>query len=62
MAGNSKATAMKKIRERAKAEKRKEKMLRREARKKAKEAQPEPQEGVDPDLAGIVPGPQRLPY
>ncbi len=62
MAGNTKATAMKKIRERAKADKRKEKVLRREARKTAKVARPESKDGVDPDLEGLKPGPQPLPY
>jgi hypothetical protein len=58
MAGNSKATATKRLRERAKADKRKEKMERRAARKMAKEANPEHRDGVDPDLEGLVPGPQ----
>ena len=62
MATHPKATATKRYRERAKAEKRKEKALRREARKKAKEAQVLPEDGSDPDLAGIVPGPQRPLY
>ena len=58
MAANSKATATKRIRERAKVERRKEKLLRREARKKAKEANPRQEDGTDPDLAGLIPGPQ----
>jgi len=62
MAGNSKATAMKRLRERVKADKRKEKMARRAARKEAKEANPERREGMDPDLEGLVPGPQQPLY
>jgi len=62
MAGNSKATATKRLRERAKADKRKEKMERRAARKMAKEASPERRDGVDPDLEGLVPGPQQPLY
>jgi len=58
MAGHPKATAMKRARERAKMEKRNEKVSRREARKKAKETELPNEEGVDPDLAGITPGPQ----
>ena len=57
MAGNSKATATKRLRERAKMEKRKEKFLRQEARKNTKETYPH-QEGGDPDLTGLIPGPQ----
>lgn len=62
MAAHPKATATKRFRERAKAEKRKEKAMRREARKKAKETQVLPEDGSDPDLAGIQPGPQRPLY
>jgi hypothetical protein len=58
MAGHPKATAMKRARERAKMEKRNEKVARREARKKAKETGDPIQEGIDPDLVGIKPGPQ----
>ncbi len=58
MAGNTKVTATKRFRERAKVEKRNEKMLRRETRKKAKEAELPPEDSSDPDLAGMKPGPQ----
>ncbi len=58
MPAHPKATAMKRSRERAKIEKRNEKMLRRETRKKAKEDELPPEDGSDPDLAGIEPGPQ----
>ena len=59
MAAHPKVTATKRFRELAKTEKRKEKMLRREARKKDKEAELPPDDGSDPDLAGMKPGPQR---
>jgi hypothetical protein len=62
MAGRPKATATKRIRERAKIEKRNEKIMRREARKKAKEAEVPTEDGTDPDLAGMKPGPQRPLY
>lgn len=58
MATHPKITATKRSRERAKIEKRNEKMLRREARKKAKEAKLPSEDGTDPDLAGMKPGPQ----
>jgi len=58
MAANKKATATKRSRERAKVEKRNEKILRREERKKAKENELPTEDGLDPDLAGIKPGPQ----
>lgn len=58
MAGHPKATATKRARERTKLEKRNEKMLRREARKKAKEAELPMEDGTDPDLVGMRPGPQ----
>jgi len=62
LAGHPKATATKRSRERAKIEKRNEKIMRREARKKAKEAELPPEDGTDPDLAGMKPGPQRPLY
>ena len=58
MPAHPKATATKRHRERAKIEKRNEKVRRREARKKAKETEPLPDDGSDPDLAGMKPGPQ----
>lgn len=59
MAAHPRATATKRTRERAKMEKRNEKLLRREARKKAKETELPTPDGTDPDLVGITPGPQR---
>lgn len=58
MAANKKATATKRSRERAKVENRNEKILRREMRKKAKETELPTEDGSDPDLAGMKPGPQ----
>ncbi len=58
MAANKKATATKRSRERAKVENRNEKIQRREERKKAKEAELLTEDGSDPDLAGMKPGPQ----
>lgn len=62
MAAHPKATATKRTRERAKVEKRNEKIMRREMRKKAKETEIPPDDGTDPDLAGIKPGPQTPLY
>jgi hypothetical protein len=53
---------MKRSKERARIEKRNGKVLRREVRKKAKEAELPPEDGSDPDLAGIKPGPQPPPF
>ena len=58
MAAHPKVTSTKRARERSKIEKRNEKLLRREARKKVKEAELPPIDGSDPDLAGLRPGPQ----
>ena len=56
----SRPTQNKRARERARQEKRQEK----EARRADKARQPKPQvaDGEDPDIAGIVPGPQRSPW
>ena len=62
MAAHPKVTSTKRARERAKMEKRNEKILRSAARKKAKEAELPPEDGTDPDLAGMKPGPQRPLY
>jgi len=53
----------KRQKELARKEKNKEKDVRRDQRKKEKsERTTQPgQEGVDPDIAGIIPGPQPLP-
>ncbi|TLY38684.1 MAG: hypothetical protein E6K60_00300 [Nitrospirae bacterium] len=59
MARPGKATLAKRDRERAKQAKQKEKEARRAQRKEEKSAiPPRPKDGEDPDLAGLVPGPQ----
>jgi len=58
MAKLGRASQAKRGREKAKQEKRKEKLERRVLRKQEKEAGPRPVGAEDPDLAGIVPGPQ----
>lgn len=45
-----------------KLEKKQAKAARRAAREAEKAERPDVEEGIDPDLAGIVPGPQPLPY
>lgn len=51
----------KRRKERAKQDKKKEKAARREQRRVEKANQGPTQPGEDPDIAGIVPGPQPLP-
>lgn len=48
----------KRQKELARLEKRKEKEAKKEERKKEKTDRPSDENGVDPDIAGIVPGPQ----
>ncbi len=65
MARPGPTTFAKRQREMRKRERRKEKLARREQRKlekeQAAEEAPETPTGEDPDIAGIVPGPQPLP-
>ena len=58
MAQNKSATFAKRARERARQEKRKEKAEKRAQRREQKADKPDATSGVDPDIAGIVPGPQ----
>ena len=51
----------KRQKELAREEKRRDKEARREERKKEKAERPEGPPGEDPDIAGIVPGPQPAP-
>ncbi|WP_177241398.1 MULTISPECIES: hypothetical protein [Stigmatella] len=51
----------KRQKELARKEKNKEKDARRDQRKKEKADRQPGEEGVDPDIAGIIPGPQPLP-
>jgi hypothetical protein len=61
MAKNSRPSGNKRAREKAQAERNKEKQARRlERREQRANAGPRP-EGEDPDLAGIKPGPQPRP-
>jgi hypothetical protein len=50
----------KRQKELAREEKRKEKLEKKEKRKQQEKENPVP-DGVDPDIAGIVPGPQPIP-
>ena len=56
------AKSTKRERERAKQAKQKEKEARRAQRREAKANQPLPEDGSDPDLAGLRPGPQEPLY
>ncbi len=58
MAQNRSATFAKRARERARQEKRKEKAEKRAQRRAEKDERPTAVNGEDPDIAGIVPGPQ----
>ena len=62
MANRTKATMQKRARERARQERQQEKVQRREENKVRKaNAAPRPAD-EDPDIAGIVPGPQPSPW
>jgi hypothetical protein len=52
----------KRERERARAEKQKQKAVRREEAKQRRSETVPGEPGVDPDIAGIVPGPQKNPW
>lgn len=58
----SRPTQNKRARERAKQEKQKEKAAKRLETKQRRAAQPMTMGGEDPDIAGIVPGPQPSPW
>jgi hypothetical protein len=62
MANRTKVTQQKRARERAKQEKAQEKNRRREEAKTNKISSPQSTGGEDPDIAGIVPGPQPIPW
>jgi hypothetical protein len=62
MANRTKVTQQKRARERAKQERQVEKTRRREEAKVRKANQPQQSGGEDPDIAGIVPGPQPSPW
>jgi hypothetical protein len=58
----SRPTQNKRARERAKQEKQQQKAARRLEAKQRRAANPLPRQGEDPDIAGIVPGPQPSPW
>ena len=62
MANRTKVTQQKRARERAKQERQMEKTRRREEAKVRKANEPQQAGGEDPDIAGIVPGPQPRPW
>ena len=62
MANRTKVTQQKRARERAKQERQQEKSRRREEAKVRKANEPRQAGDEDPDIAGIVPGPQPSPW
>ena len=60
MARNSQPTAAKREREKALTERRQQKFARRQDAKQKKTGDDRRPDGVDPDIADIVPGPQPL--
>jgi hypothetical protein len=63
MANRTKVTQQKRARERAKQERQQEKNRRREETRTRKSNEPHSAStGEDPDIAGIVPGPQPIPW
>ena len=62
MANRTKVTQQKRARERAKQERQQEKSRRREEAKSTKTPKTRGADGEDPDIAGIIPGPQPSPW
>lgn len=62
MANRTKVTQQKRARERARQERQQEKTRRREEAKIRKANAPHADTGEDPDIAGIIPGPQPSPW
>jgi len=60
MARNARPTAAKREREKALSERRQQKAAKRQDAKQRRASQQRPADGVDPDIEGIVPGPQPL--
>jgi hypothetical protein len=58
----SRPTQNKRARERARQEKQQQKAARRLETKERRASRPAVPDGVDPDIAGIVPGPQPSPW
>jgi hypothetical protein len=53
---------MKRNKEKLRQEKQRDKQADRQARKSAKENRPAAEGGMDPDIAGIIPGPQPIEF
>jgi hypothetical protein len=53
-------TFVKRQKERARQDRQREKAAEKDARKRAKAARPDAAPGEDPDIAGIIPGPQPI--
>jgi hypothetical protein len=62
MANRTRPTLEKRAKERARQEKRKQKDERRASAKTQRSTNPRPEGEEDPDIAGIVPGPQPSPW
>ena len=62
MANRTKVTQQKRARERAKQERQQEKVRRREEARSRKSSVTREPGGEDPDIVGIVPGPQPSPW
>lgn len=62
MTNRSRPTQAKRAREKALQEKRQQKAARRQDAKERKDSSPGRADGIDPDIAGIVPGPQPHPF
>jgi hypothetical protein len=62
MANRTKVTQQKRARERAKQERQQEKTRRREEAKSRKTPSARSDNGEDPDIADIIPGPQPSPW
>ncbi len=62
MANRTRPTLQKRAKERARQEKRKQKDERRSSAKLQSVVSPKHEGGEDPDIAGIVPGPQPSPW
>ena len=62
MASRPKVTQQKRARERARQERQQEKLRRRDEAKTRRANTPNAATGEDPDIAGIVPGPQPSPW
>ncbi len=62
MAGHTRPSVNKRLREASKKEKQVAKAERRAQRAEEKKQKGQTEAGEDPDIAGIVPGPQPLPW